>query len=403
MQSLSSRHERNLILALAVIQFTHIVDFMIIMPLGPQFLNLFGISSFQLGLLVSSYALSSALAGLISALFLDRFERRRLLRIAYVLFGVATLACALSNSYYSLLSARIMAGLFGGLIGVLIQTIVADTIPFERRGRAMGLIMAAFSIASVAGVPLSLLAANQFGWQAPFYGLTVVIVLVLALTWNQIPLIDDHLQSARGSLWRAFGELLHNKRYALAYLFTFSTIFTGFVVIPFIAVYMQNNLGIAQSDIPIIYFIGGLATMVSAPLLGKLSDRFGKVVVFQSLAILAIIPILLVTHLPVSSFVLVVLVTTLFFIIVSGRMIPSMALLGSIPAPGERGAFMSLNNTVQSAGMALASFCGGWLSGSSAGKLLHFTHNGWVAVLASLCSALLLWLLMRGHQEADLR
>lgn len=397
MTSLSLEQEKKLVLVLAAIQFTFVLDFMIIMPLGPQLMAIFDMSALDLGLLISSYSMAAAMASLIAALVVDRFGRRKLLIVTYPLFALATLACALAGNFQTLLLARIVAGLFGGLIAVLVQTIVADVVPDCRRGRAMGIIMAAFSVATVAGVPLALWLANGKGWQAPFVLLTIIILLVLLLAWRVIPELKEHLNAGSVPVLGAFQKLVFNKRYWLAFAFTLSMIFTGFVVIPFITAYLQGNLGVSQSHIPTIYFIGGLATLISAPILGKLSDRYGKVIVFQALAVFAIVPLLWITHLSASPLWLVLIVTTTFFVLVSGRMIPAMSLLGSIPDKRERGAFMSLNSTVQSAGMALAAFVGGWLAGSENDRLLYFTHNGWVGAVASLLSCVLLWCLMHDN------
>ena len=393
--------EKNLVLLLAAIQLTFVLDFMIIMPLGPQLMTEFDISALRLGLLISSYSISAAFASLATALVVDRFGRRTLLIAAYPLFALATLACALSDSFYSLLLARIAAGIFGGLISVLVQTIVADVVPDSRRGRAMGIIMAAFSVATVAGVPISLWIANYHGWQAPFVFLTALIILVFTFAWRQVPELRTHLASDKPSVLAAFGKLVSNRRYWLAFAFTLSMVFTGFVVIPFITAYLQGNLRVSQADVPTLYFVGGVATLIAAPLLGKLSDRFGKAIIFQILAVLAIVPLLGITHLQVSPFWIVLTMTTAFFVTTSGRMIPAMSLLGSIPEPAERGAFMSLISTVQSAGIALASFVGGWLAGTENNQLLNFTHNGWVGAAASVLSCALLWLLIKGRVKTD--
>jgi predicted MFS family arabinose efflux permease len=188
--STSTARERTLLLTLAGIQFTHIVDFMVMMPLGPQFTRLFGISDTQFGVLVSAYTLAAGVAGLGATGFIDRFERKTLLLWAYLAFGIATLACGLADTYAVLMAARIAAGLFGGLIGTLVQTIVGDAIPFERRGRAMGVVMASFSLATVAGVPASLWLAQAFGWHGTFIAIALVSFAIAGVGLRTLPRVD---------------------------------------------------------------------------------------------------------------------------------------------------------------------------------------------------------------------
>lgn len=397
--SLSPVREKKLIWALAAIQFTHILDFMIVMPLGPQLLDVFDISAGKFGVLVSAYSASAAVATLIAAVFLDRFDRQTAIRWSYGLFALATLACALSPNFNTLLLARCCAGFFGGLISVLVQTIVADVVPFERRGKAMGTIMASFSLATVAGVPLSLLAANQFGWQAPFVILALCSAVALQLCWKIFPSLSGHIDDTGPPVFKSLFEVLAVPRYWLAYAFSLSMIFTGFTVIPFITLYIQGNLGMLQSQIPIFYMVGGIATLITAPLIGKASDIKGKAPVFILLAAFLIVPLIAVTHVDYAGFWMILTLTTAFFVFSSGRMIPAMALVGSIPSGRHRGTYMSLNNTVQSAGMASAAFAGGVLAGSMDGRLLHYEYNGWLGAASSLLSIFLLVQLLRNHPE----
>lgn len=392
--------ERKLIAVLAAIQFTHIMDFMIIMPLGPQLMGVLGIDALQFGALVSTYTAASALACLLSALVLDRFDRRTVLLLSYFLFALATLACGLSDTYLQLMVARFLAGFFGGMISVLVQTIVADVVPFERRGVAMSQLMAAFSVAAVAGVPLGLMAANRFGWGAPFLMLAGFSVLIWLFASRLMPKLVAHMSGTAAPMVAAFLEVLGTRRYWVAYAFTVSMIFTGFVVFPFFTLYLQGNLGFSAEQIPVVYFVGGLATLVTAPLIGKLSDRHGKARVFMVLAAAATVPIYLITHLQTSSLLWVVLISILLFVVVSGRMIPAMALISEVPDPKQRGAYMSLNNAVQSASMALAAFIGGWLAGGG-DQLENYAHNGYVGIVGSVASIAMLRLVLKASRGSQ--
>ena len=390
------KQERNLIWVLASIQFTHIMDFMIMMPLGPELMREFGIDALQFGALVSTYTAAAALASLISALVLDRFDRRTVMLLNYCLFALATLACAFAEGYVQLMVARFLAGFFGGMIGVLAQTIIGDVVPFERRGAAMGKMMAAFSVATVAGVPLGLMAANAWGWHAPFVMLALCSVFVWFFAYRLTPSLTAHREGNRETMLRAFLNVLGTGRYWIAYAFTISMMFTGFVIIPFVTLHLQGNVGLDPDQIPMVYFVGGIATLFSAPTIGKLADRFGKARMFIGLALCATVPMFLVTHLQAgSSLPVVLLTTTLFFMLVSGRMIPAMALISEVPEPSQRGAYMSLNNAVQSTAMASASFIGGWLAGGSGGLLENYTLNGYVGICMSLFSIVMLFVVLR--------
>jgi predicted MFS family arabinose efflux permease len=388
---LSPTQERWLLWTLAAINLTHIMDFMIMMPLGPQLTQLFKISDAQFGWLVSAYTLAAGASGLLATSYIDRFERKSLLMSLYLAFAASTLACGLASSYGSLMAARIAAGVFGGVLGALVQTIVADAIPFERRGRAMGVVMTAFSVSTVLGVPVSLWLAHVLGWQAPFIMIAGLSVLVVLLALRVMPRLDQHLaadQRARS----AFGHLnavLREPNHWRAFFLTILVMTAGFSIIPFITLYAVQNVHIKNEHIPVVYLVGGVATLFSARLWGYLSDRWGKVSTFRLVAAASMVPMLALTHLPVVPLPVFLIVTTLFFVFVSGRMIPSMALISSATSPMLRGAFMSLNSSLQSASMGIAALVGGLLiHRDAAGQILGYGWSGWLSVGLSI---LALW------------
>lgn len=383
-------NERSLLYTLAAVQFTYIVDFMVMMPLGPQFTLLFGISDAQFGLLVSAYTLAAGVSGVVGGFFVDRFERKRLLLRLYVAFALATLACGLAPTYALLMVSRIAAGLFGGVMGPLVQTMVGDAIPFERRGRAMGIVMSAFSFATVAGVPASLWLAGLFGWNASFIAIAGASLAIAAVGLRTLPRLDAHLHAARQvHAWQDIATVLREPGHWRAFAFTALIMSTGFTTIPFLTIYMTSNLGLAAAQVPLVYLAGGVATFFSARFIGMLADRWGKVLTFRLVAVIAMLPLLAITHMTSAPLWLLLLVTTLFFVFVSGRMVPGMALITAASVPGLRGTFMSLNGTVQSVAMGLASMAGGMLIGRDAGGLVTgYQRSGWVAVGLSL---LALW------------
>ncbi len=395
---LTPRRERVMLLTLAAIQFIHVVDFMLMMPLGPQLTRIFGISDAQFGLLISAYTLAAGASGLAATTYIDRFERRRLLLILFAGLAVATLGCGLAPTFHTLMAARVLAGLFGGVLGSLVQTIVADAVPFERRGAAMGVVMAAFSMATVAGVPASLWLADACGWHAPFLALPAVSVLIWAAASRLVPRMTSHL-AARGattSTVQQLRQVLGVRNHWRAFALTVLLVFSSFTMIPYITLFTTTNLGLTTAQVPMIYLVGGLATLVSSQLLGQLADRWGKVQTLRLVALLALVPILALPqlgHWGMTALAQVLVVTTLFFVLVSGRMVPGMALVTSAVEPGRRGAFMSLNNALQSGAMGVASLAGGLMvSRDAQGLLQGYGRTGWVALA---CTAGALWLVGR--------
>ncbi len=386
--ALSTRREFWLLITLAGIQFTHILDFMIMMPLGPQLRQVFSISDAQFGLLVSAYTFSAGVSGLLAAFYVDRFGRKKLLLILYVLFALATLACGLAPTYDSLMAARVAAGVFGGVLSALSQTIVGDVIPAERRGKAMGIVMSSFSISTVAGVPLGLFLAAHFNWHVPFLVIAAFSGLLVILAWQTLPPMRDHLKAARlVSPLVNLIDTVQNRDHQRALLFTFLMMFVGFVVIPYITLYTTSNGGINITLVPYIYLCGGIATLITARWIGSATDVRGKVPMFRALALLTIIPVMGLTISAPTGVYGIFVITTLFFILMSGRMIPGMAIVTSACNPPQRGTFMALNSAMQSLGMSAAAFLGGLIiSRDTQGFVLHYWGNGLVGVAASLAT-----------------
>ncbi len=376
---LSQKRELWLLLTLAGIQFTHILDFMIMMPLGPQFTQIFSITDAQFGLLVSAYTLAAGASGLLAATYLDKFDRKKLLLTLYILFGLATLACGLAPTYYSLMVARVLAGVFGGVLSALSQTIVAEVIPFERRGRAMGIVMTSFSVSTVAGVPIGLFLAAHFSWHAPFFGIAALVGVLAAGAFMTLPVLSDHLKvGKKPSAFRVIGQVLADTNHLKAFTFSALLMFAGFTVIPFITIYLQTNVGWRTDQVPYVYLCGGVVTLFTARMVGIFTDRKGKVYMFRLMAVLGVLPMVATTltaGLPVWA---VLCVSTAFFACMSGRMIPGMAIVTSTANPQLRGTFMALNSAVQSAAMGVAAFVGGLIISRDAQNLVQ---NYWMAAV----------------------
>ena len=392
--TLTPQRERWLLLTLAGIQFTYILDFMVMMPLGPQFTRLFDISDAQFGALVSAYTFSAGASGLAASAYLDRFDRKRLLVVLYTLFALSTMGCALAMTYGQFFVARVGAGLFGGVLSALIQTILADVVPFERRGRAMGVVMSSFSVSTVAGVPLGLYLAAAFSWHAPFWLVVGLCGVFGAMAYWTVPQLRAHLDHPdRHSVWGEIVATVRERNHQWSFAFTMVSILTGFMIIPYITIYLETNLAVSNRDIPLLYLAGGAATLVSARWIGVLSDRLGKRYMYERLAALVGIPLFTLTLMPPAPFWVLTLVYVLFFVIVSGRMIPSMAVVSAAANPRRRGTFMAISGALQSFAMGLAALVGGLIIGRSAdGQVTGYWITALLGTLASFASV---WLIRR--------
>jgi len=380
---LSLQQEKRLLFTLAGIQFSHILDFMIMMPIGPVLMPALGINTAQFAWLLSIYTLMAAASGLVAAAFVDLFERKKMLLVLFSLFVLATLSCALAPNYQTLLITRGLAGVFGGVLGAMLQTLVADLIPFERRGQASGTVMSGTAAATVLGVPTSLFLTNGIGWQAPFVVIGAVASLFLLLAMRDIPSLSKPPAMQRH--WRQAAHnmqtVLTNSNHVTGLVFMALGAFSTFTVIPYLTLYLTGNVGLSMAQMPWVYMLGGLASFLSARRIGNLADRWGKVRSYRLIATLSMVPILLQTHLPAVAFGWVLLCSTLFFMIGTGRAIPAMAITISAIQPPLRGTFMSLNAAIQQLACGAAALVGGLIiTQLSDGSLSGYGHAGWLAV-----------------------
>jgi predicted MFS family arabinose efflux permease len=378
-----TRAEKILLFVLACINFTHIVDFMIMMPLGPQLMRHFDIGPQAFGFIVSSYSLSAGISGFLAAFFVDRFPRKQVVLMAYTGFVIGTLACGLAPNFQLLIAARIFAGIFGGILGSQVLSIVGDVFPYERRAGAMSIVMTAFSAASVIGVPLGLYMATEFSWHAPFLAVGFFGIGVIALIWQFVPRLDSHLMSKtdRPSPIKVVTTIARNPNQLRALWLTTTIMLGHFSIIPFISPYLVSNVGYSESNIYLIYLVGGALTIFSAPMVGKLADRRGKYPIFVVFALLSMIPIYLITHMPQAPLSYVLFVSGLFFIFSNGRLVPTQAMTTSVVAPQQRGGFMAINSSVQLLAQAMATYGAGVIIGKTAtGELTNYGTVGFLAM-----------------------
>ena len=381
------KEEKLLLWTLAAINFIHIVDFMILMPLGPQLMRIFDISPREFGLLVSSYTFSAGISSFFGAFFLDRFDRKKILLWVYVGFAIATLGCALSPSYSVLLLARILSGIFGGLTSALILAIIGDVIPDNKRGRAMGLVMAAFSVASVLGVPMGLFLASLSDWHMPFYILTGLSILSLGMIIRYIPNITEHLKNdiVRPNPMVVIRRVTGNQNQMRAITLSVMMMFGQFMIIPFLSPYTVANVGFSEMQLTYIYMAGGAFTIFTSPWVGRLSDKYGKLRIFTIFMILNVIPIAIITNLGVTPIPFVLMVSTMFFVTSNGRYVPAAAIITGTSKPENRGSFLSFNSAIQQLATGLASLIAGIIIGeNAAGELTNYNIVGYIAIGFSL-------------------
>jgi predicted MFS family arabinose efflux permease len=376
---------------LASIQFANIMDFMIVMPLGPRYQNELHITPKAFGLLVSAYGICASLSGILAAWFIDRFDRKRALLCLYTGFIVATLLCAASPNYYLLLGARGLAGVFGGVMAAVVMAIVGDLFADARRGTATGAVMSAFSVATVAGVPTGLFLANKFGWWAPFAAIGGLSLPVLAMAWMVLPPLRSHLSGRRNvDPVKEFVEVITQPTHLRAYVLMILLVTSSFMVIPYLSIYIVNNVGRAETELPYIYLTGGAATLFTLTIIGRLSDRFGKLLFFRILAVATGIPVLMITNLPPGTWLVwILIITTLFFVFTSGRMVPGMAMITACAEPRHRASFLSVTTAVQHMAGSLATFAAGLILGDTEGgaPIEHYALVGLFAASATLASA----------------
>jgi len=387
--------EKVILFLLAAAQFTHIMDFMIIMPLSNLLISEMNIDGREFSWVVSAYTFSAGLSGFIGAFYLDKFDRKKTFLLAYIGFTFGTLACGLATGYESLLIARIVTGLFGGVISSISLSIVGDVIPYERRAWALGIVMLAFSLAAALGMPTGLFLAFNFGWNVPFLFLFVVSGILTLMVAKFIPPVRTHLDNKDDlpDTIAFLRQLPRNANQMKSLAFTGLLILGQFTIIPFITPYLQNNVGFTDNQIILVYLVGGIVTIVTNPRIGRWADRQGKAKVFTIMAVISIIPLLLLTNLPPIHAFWGLCVTGLFFLSISGRMGPAIAIATSVVRAQNRGSYMSIDSSVKNAAAGLSSVIAGLIV--VAEKQAPVENYHLVGYLAVLFTLIAIWLVRK--------
>ncbi len=380
-------YQKIIILLLAILQFTIVLDFMILAPLGDILMKSMNMSTKQFGTVVSAYAISACISGIFAAGFADKFDRKKLLLFFYTGFILGTYFCAISYNYETLFIARIITGLFGGVIGSISMAIITDIFSIHQRGKVMGFVQMAFGGSQILGIPIGLVLANYWSWHATFYMVLILAILLgIALVIKLNPL-TEHLKLINNK--NALQHLLQTikkKDYRIGFLATALLSMGGFMIMPFSTAFMVNNIHIAQSQVAIIFFFTGIFSIIIMPIVGKLSDKYDKLLIFRIGTIIAIVMVVIYTHLSPVPIWLVIIVNIVLFIGIMSRMVPATALNSAVPDAYDRGAYMSINSSLQQFAGGIAALFSGLVvvQKSKNSPIENFDILGYVMVVLML-------------------
>src|SRR6185437_15887443 len=357
-----SRYQTFVIAIIAILQFTVILDFIIFAPLGAQMMRVLNLSPSHFGWVVSAYAFSAGISGILAAGFADRFDRKKMLLFFYAGFILGTFLCGIAPGYTFLVAARVITGMFGGVLFSINMAIIADLFPLEIRGRVMGFVQTAFAAAQVLGIPLGLLLAGDWGWHMPFRMIVAVCIPLFLIILRWMRPVNDHL--GQRAAHRPIAHLLRTasqKRYIRAFVTTAFLSTGGFLMMPYSSDFLVHNVGVGEDLLPIVFVVAGAAGIITGPLIGKWSDRVGKFRVFIDGSILGTVMVLILSRLSITPLWEVLVLNTLMYTAVFSRIIPSQALISAVPDSLDRGAFMSINASIQQLGGGIASTIGGFI------------------------------------------
>jgi len=396
-----TRYQKFVVAVLAFLQFTIILDFMILAPLGAILMPALGITTAQFGLVVSAYAFSAGASGLLAAGFADRFDRKKLLLFFYMGFILGTFLCGIAPTYNLLLAARMVTGLFGGVIGSIVFAITTDLFAFSMRGRVMGVVQTAFAASQVLGIPFGLYLSSRFGWHSIFLMIVATSAAVGVVIFAYLKPIDGHLKvRVDRSAAHHFIDTLSRPRYLKAFATTALMSIGGFLMMPFSSAFSVNNLGISLERLPMVYMCTGFCNILIGPLVGKLSDTIGKFKMFMIGSVMGMVMILIYTHLGITPIGMVILVSILMFTTISSRMISASALMSAIPDPQHRGSYMSMSSSIQQVSGGIAAAAGGLIVVQTAnGPLQNFDILGYVAIGAMIFTAIMMFFINRMVNE----
>lgn len=398
-----TKYQIVVVTLLALTQFSVVLDFMVMSPLGDLLIKSMKINPKQFGLIVSSYAISAGVSGFLTASFADKFDRKKLLLFFYGGFIIGTLLCGMANSYEFLVFSRIVTGIFGGVISSISLAIVADIFDFNQRGRVMGFIQMGFGISQILGIPISLYLANYWNWQAPFYLIVGLATLIFLAALFIIKPIKEHLKLQRANALKHMWNTIANRNYRIGFLATAFMSLGGYLMMPWGSAFAVNNVGIKQSDLPLMFMIVGVITFAVMPIIGILSDKLNKFYTFTFASFLMIISVFFYARLNQSSFLILIIVNGIMMMGIMARMVPSQALTASLPRIEDRGAFMSINSSLQQLAGGVAAMIGGLIviQKNETSPLERFDQLGNLVTLIIIINILLTFRVYKYIKERD--
>jgi predicted MFS family arabinose efflux permease len=400
-QKVFTSYQKFVITILAILQFSVVLDFMVLSPLGEQLMQELTIEPGQFALVVSAYAISAGISGLLAAGFADKFDRKKILLFFYSGFIGGTLLCAIANDYNFLLVARIITGVFGGVISSISFAIITDIFSLDVRGRVMGFVQMAFAGSQVLGIPVGLYMANHLGWHSPFFmiaGLSVIIGVLIILYLKPI---DQHLKiQVERNAFQHLSKTISQPRYLKAFAATIFLATGGYMLMPFGSDFCVHNLGLDRDQLFTLYMVTGIFSMVSGPLAGRLSDAIGKYKVFIMGTVLSIVMVAIYCNLGVTPLWIVIFLNVILFVGIFSRMIPSSALMTAIPDPQDRGAFMGINSSVQQISGGIAAGVAGLIVvRTKSGALGNYNILGYVVIVSMLITVVMMYFINRYVQK----
>lgn len=397
---MTTRSERAVVFLVGAVQFINILDFMMVMPLGPYFVEALGIPASSMGIVAGAYTGSAAIAGLVGSTFLDRFDRRPALGVAMLGLVLGTAAGGFATGLSMMLAARVVAGMFGGPATSIAMSIIADVVPPERRGKALGAVMGAFSVSSIAGVPAGLWLARHGGWRTPFFAVSGLGLVVCAAAIFLLPSLKLHLASRDEH--PPYADMLRRPTVLLSYAMTAVTMTSVFIVVPNISPFLVFNVGYPYDRLELLYMAGGLVSIVVLRIAGGLVDRIGSVPVatFGTAGFVAVMVLGFVFSLPAIP---IVLMFVGFMMSTSFRNVAYNQIATRVPSSAERARFMSLQSAVQHLASAMAGVAASRiLTTEPSGKLLGMPSLAWISItLGVLCPAIMLLIDRRLRSAPD--
>lgn len=366
--------------------FCAVIDFMIMMPFGAEFMNVYQIQPNRFSLLISAYSISAGTSAFLAILYIDKYDRKKILLSAFFCFALGSIFCSYAASFNMMLVARFVTGAFGGILGCVTIAIISDLVPFHRRGKAMGTLNMAFGLASIIGIPLGLVISKYSDIFFPFRIIGIVAFIALSIAYKIIPPLDMYIRQESSIKLRDIKDLLADNNIQKALMLVFFLIVGHFMYISFVNPFLTENLNFSKDDTTLMYIVGGICVVITSTILGKKIDEYGKYKSFVYLIILSFIPILVIAHLQKSSVAVSLLLCSMLFVFSSGRMIAAMTLLTGAPTAEQRAKFLAIRSAIIEFSEGIAVSIGGMILTKNKinGNIENYPILSYIAVLVGI-------------------